>query len=289
MIFVLLSVICSVTVAVLLKLAKQNGVETKQVIVWNYPMAVALTYFVLQPDLKSLVWDAMPVTLYTSLAILLPGMFVFIALSIRYSGLVKTEIAQRLSLFIPLLASFFFFHEKMEGHKMLGIVLGLLAILCSIGWQKNQHNSSMADGRYKALYPLLVFIGMGIIDILFKQVALHVNIPYISSLFIIFVMAMFIAMVLLLYFLFVEKQRFSRQAVGYGLVLGVFNFCNILFYMKAHRALPDNPSVVFTGINIGVISLGALIGVLFFKERLSLLNYLGIALSIVSVLIIAYL
>ncbi|MDF2853658.1 MULTISPECIES: EamA family transporter [Sphingobacterium] len=288
MIFVLLSVICSVTVAVLLKLAKQNGVETKQVIVWNYPMAVALTYFVLQPDLKSLVWDAMPMTLYMSLAILLPGMFVFIALSIRYSGLVKTEIAQRLSLFIPLLASFFFFHEKMEGHKMLGIALGLLAILCSIGWQKNQHVSS-ADSRYKALYPLLVFIGMGIIDILFKQVALHVDIPYISSLFIIFVMAMSIAMVLLLYFLFVEKQRFSRQAMGYGLVLGVFNFCNILFYMKAHRALPENPSVVFTGMNIGVISLGALIGVLFFKERLSLLNYLGIALSIVSVLIIAYL
>ncbi|KKO93155.1 transporter [Sphingobacterium sp. Ag1] len=287
MIFVLLSVICSVTVAVLLKLAKQNGVETKQVIVWNYPMAVALTYFVLQPDLKSLVWDAMPVTLYTSLAILLPGMFVFIALSIRYSGLVKTEIAQRLSLFIPLLASFFFFHEKMEGHKMLGIALGLLAILCSIGWQKNLYVSS-ADSRYKTLYPLLVFIGMGIIDILFKQVALHVDIPYISSLFIIFVMAMCIAMVLLLYFLFVEKQRFSRQAMGYGLVLGVFNFCNVLFYMKAHRALPENPSVVFTGMNIGVISLGALIGVLFFKERLSLLNYLGIALSIVSVLIIAY-
>ncbi len=288
MIFVLLSVICSVTVAVLLKLAKQNGVETKQVIVWNYPMAVALTYFVLQPDLKSFVWDAMPMTLYTSLAVLLPGMFVFIALSIRYSGLVKTEIAQRLSLFIPLLASFFFFHEKMEGHKMLGIALGLLAILCSIGWQKNQHVSS-ADSRYKALYPLLVFIGMGIIDILFKQVALHVDIPYISSLFIIFVMAMCIAMVLLLYFLFVEKQHFSKQAMGYGLVLGVFNFFNILFYMKAHRALPENPSVVFTGMNIGVISLGALIGVLFFKERLSLLNYLGIALSIVSVLIIAYL
>ncbi|MNT82988.1 hypothetical protein D3C72_2227960 [compost metagenome] len=59
--------------------------------------------------------------------------------------------------------------------------------------------------------------------------------------------------------------------------------------MKAHRALPENPSVVFTGMNIGVISLGALIGVLFFKERLSLLNYIGIALSIVSVLIIAYL
>lgn len=289
MIFVLLSVICSVTVAVLLKLGRQNGAETKQVIVWNYPMAVALTYYVLKPDLKSLAWDYMPVTLYTSLAVLLPGMFVFIALSIRHSGLVKTEVAQRLSLFIPLLASFFLFHEKMESLKMLGIVVGLLAILCSIGWQRNKNSRLATDSRHKALYPLLVFIGMGIIDILFKQVALHVSIPYISSMFIIFVMAMFIATLLLLYFLFVEKQNFSKKAVGYGLVLGVFNFCNILFYMKAHRALPENPSVVFTGMNIGVISLGALIGVLFFKERLSLLNYLGIALSIVSVLIIAYL
>src|SRR5690606_15094400 len=110
-----------------------------------------------------------------------------------------------------------------------------------------------------------------------------------SAMFIIFAMAMLVAFGMLLYFLGVEKQRFSIPAVGYGIVLGTFNFCNILFYMKAHRALPENPSVVFTGMNIGVISLGALVGVLFFKERLSRLNYLGIVLSMVSVLIIAYL
>ncbi|WP_312793250.1 EamA family transporter [Sphingobacterium sp.] len=289
MIFVLLSVICSVTVAVILKLAKQNGVETKQVIVWNYPAAVALTYFVLQPDVKSLEWDTMPVTLYTTLAILLPGMFVFIALSIRYSGLARTEIAQRLSLFIPLLASFLLFHEEIKAYKMIGIVVGLLAILCSIGWQKSNSQIAPEMRRNQGLYPLLVFIGMGIIDILFKQVALHDRIAYVSSMFIIFVLAMAVALILLAYFLVFEKQRFSINALGYGLVLGAFNFCNILFYMKAHRALPENPSIVFTGMNIGVISLGALIGVLFFKERLSRLNYLGLVLSIVSVLIIAYL
>ncbi|MDF2518362.1 MAG: transporter [Sphingobacterium sp.] len=289
MIYVLISVICSVTVAVLLKMAKQHGVETKQVIVWNYPMAVALTYFMLRPEVKEISWDALPFPLYLALAVLLPGMFVFIALSIRYSGLVKTEVAQRLSLFIPLLAAFFLFHEKLQGNKLLGIVVGLLAIICSIGWRKSLPTVTLSNTGYKnSLYPLLVFIGMGIIDILFKQVALHVTIPYVSSMFIIFVMAMLIAFALLGYFIFVEKQNFSGKAVVYGLILGAFNFCNILFYMKAHRALPENPSVVFTGMNIGVISLGALVGVLFFKERLSWLNYLGIVLSIVSVLIIAY-
>ncbi|MDR2275638.1 MAG: DMT family transporter [Sphingobacterium sp.] len=289
MFFVLISVICSVTVAVLLKLARQYGVETKQVIVWNYPMAVVLTYFMLKPEIKETSWENLPIPLYVTLAILLPGMFVFIALSIRYSGLVKTEVAQRLSLFIPLLASFFLFNEKVQGNKLLGIGIGLLAIVCSIGWGKSVSTVNLSDIRYKNLYPLLVFIGMGIIDILFKQVALHVAIPYVSSMFIIFVMAMLLAFGLLGYFLLVEKQIFSFKAVVYGLILGAFNFCNILFYMKAHRALPENPSIVFTGMNIGVISLGALVGVLFFKERLSWLNYLGIFLSIISVLIIAYL
>lgn len=289
MFFVLISVICSVTVAVLLKLARQYGVETKQVIVWNYPMAVVLTYFMLKPEIKETSWENLPIPLYVTLAVLLPGMFVFIALSIRYSGLVKTEVAQRLSLFIPLLASFFLFNEKIQGNKLLGIGIGLLAIVCSIGWGKSVSTVNLSDIRYKNLYPLLVFIGMGIIDILFKQVALHVAIPYVSSMFIIFVMAMLLAFGLLGYFLLVEKQIFSFKAVVYGLILGAFNFCNILFYMKAHRALPENPSIVFTGMNIGVISLGALVGVLFFKERLSWLNYLGIFLSIISVLIIAYL
>jgi len=109
MIFVLLSVLCSVTVAVLLKYAKLQQVSTKQIIVWNYPIAAVLTYFVLEPDLGDIQIGQMPWELYIPLAILLPTLFIFIALTIQYTGLVKTEIAQRLSLFIPLMASFVLF------------------------------------------------------------------------------------------------------------------------------------------------------------------------------------
>jgi drug/metabolite transporter (DMT)-like permease len=57
--------------------------------------------------------------------------------------------------------------------------------------------------------------------------------------------------------------------------------------MKAHRAIPDNPSVVFTAMNIGVIALGALIGILIFREKLSMLNKIAILLAVLSILIIA--
>ncbi|AIM37900.1 transporter [Sphingobacterium sp. ML3W] len=287
MIFVLLSVLCSVTVAILLKFAKLQQLSTKQIIVWNYPVAAMLTYFVLGPKLEGITFSNMPWGLYFPLATLLPTLFVFIALTLQHIGLVKTEIAQRLSLFIPLLASFILFSEVITWNKGIGILVGLFAIICSIGWQKD--NKTQINRIGSIIYPIIVFIGMGIIDILFKQIALHQAIPYMTSMFIVFLLSTVVAFLFLIYFLVFEKQVFSFKSLFYGVVLGLFNFGNILFYMKAHRALPDNPSIVFTGMNIGVISVGAIVGVLLFKERLSFINKIGLALSIVSVLIITYL
>lgn len=288
MIFVLLSVLCSVTVAVILKYAKLQQISTKQIIVWNYPVAAILTYLVLEPKLGDIQMEQLPWQLYIPLAILLPTLFIFIALTIEYTGLVKTEIAQRLSLFIPLMASFILFSEVITWNKGIGILVGLGAIICSIGWQKAGARKT-TNKIGSIVYPLIVFIGMGVIDILFKQIALHPSIPYITAMFVVFLIAMGVALLFMIYFLLVEKQSFSFKSLGLGIVLGFFNFGNILFYMKAHRAIPENPSIVFTGMNIGVISVGALVGVLLFKEKLSVINKIGLALAIISVLIITYL
>lgn len=284
MLYVLLSVLCSVTVAVIIKFAKQRQVNYLQLLVWNYPMALLMTYLILKPELVE--WKSeLPWKLYIALGFLLPSIFICIAMSIRYGGIVKTEVAQRLSLFIPLLAAFFYFGEQLQPTKFIGIAVGLTAIVFSIGWNKKQD----AEQKGTWIFPLMVFIGMGIIDVLFKQVSKLVGITYMSSLWIVFVLAFFFAFLFLMYLLFIKKQRFDKTAVVYGLILGLFNFGNIVFYMKAHRALPDNPSIVFTGMNIGVIAVGALVGVLIFKEKLSNYNKIGVFLALISVLLIAFL
>lgn len=130
---------------------------------------------------------------------------------------------------------------------------------------------------------------MGLIDILFKQIAQFENISYMSSLWIVFVLALIVALVFLGYLLGVKKERFDRRATALGAVLGLFNFGNIVFYMEAHRALPDSPSLVFTAMNLGVIAIGAIVGVVVFKEKLSFFNKIGVILAIISVLLIAYL
>ena len=98
MLYIFLSICCSVIVSVMLKLAKRYHIDVYQAITWNYSMAILLSWLFLKPQFNNL--QAAPVFSYLLLALLLPSLFVIIAISIRKSGIVRTEIAQRLSLFI---------------------------------------------------------------------------------------------------------------------------------------------------------------------------------------------
>lgn len=73
---------------------------------------------------------------------------------------------------------------------------------------------------------------------------------------------------------------------AFGALVGIFNFGNILFYLLAHKEFSENPSTVFAGMNMGVIVLGSLTGILFFREKMSARNYLGIALALGAIVLI---
>jgi len=283
MIYILLSIICNITVSVLLKLARRYNVDLQQAITWNYSIAALLTFLFLGPELSSLRLSALPFPVYAGLAILLPSLFVVIGLCIKYNGIVRTDVAQRLSLFIPVLAAFVIFDEPLAASKITGIFIGFAAILCSIPWSKGNTDRS---GSANWGYLLIVFLGMGLIDILFKQVAGFKEVSYSTSLFIIYVLAFVISIAGLLFLTIVKKTKLSVNNMLSGWLLGAANFGNILFYLKAHQSISGKPSLVFSVMNIGVISAGALVGLWFFNEKLSKLNKAGIVLAVISILVI---
>lgn len=279
MIYIFLSVCCSVFVSVLLKLAKRYTIDTQQAITWNYSIAGLLTWLIFKPEIPEFSQNIFPV--YIALGLFLPLIFVMLALSIRYTGIVKTDIAQRLSLFIPVLSAFLIFEEPYTITKIIGILIAFAAIIFSIPWQKQNGNSNTFW-----VYPVIVFIGMGIIDILFKHIAKTENIPFTSSLFIVFIIAFTISIIYLLYQVVVNRLKLTILNLVCGWVLGIANFGNILFYLKAHQSLSNQPSVVFSSMNIGVILMGSAVGIILFKEKLSRLNYAGIVLALISILIL---
>jgi drug/metabolite transporter (DMT)-like permease len=136
------------------------------------------------------------------------------------------------------------------------------------------------------MYLVVVFLGFGTIDILFKKVAAFKEVPYTTSLFFIYSLAFIIAFAGLLIRVIGRKARISWPHITFGLILGVANFGNILFYLRAHKALAGNPSAVFSAMNIGVITVGTLVGLFVFNERLSLLNKIGIGLAIIAIILI---
>jgi len=284
MFYVFLSICCSVIVSVLLKLAKRYQVDVYQAITWNYSMAIVLTWLFFRPHLGNL--QGAPVAAYLSLGVLLHLLFIVIATSVRLAGIVRTDVAQRLSLFIPVLAAFLIFGEKPNTIKITGIAIGFIAIICLIPWKQKRAVRRRSTNSW--FYLVVILIGMGVIDVLLKQVSKVTAVPFTTSLFIVFVLAFIVSLIGLIYLIYTKKTRFSWPHILIGWVLGAANFGNILFYLKALKSLENSPSIVFSTMDIGVIVFGALVGLLVFREKLSRLNLAGIILAIIAVVVIHY-
>lgn len=81
-------------------------------------------------------------------------------------------------------------------------------------------------------------------------------------------------------------MRWQGNALAAGILLGVLNMGNIYAYIRAHQVLSESPSIVFTGMNVGVIAVATLIGVGVFKESLNRINILGLLLAICCVAVL---
>lgn len=280
MFYIVLSIICSVSVGALLKFSKRYSFDIVQVISVNYVFALLLCYFTFNPDV-TVIDSSSPWKIYAGLAVLLPSVFLLLAASIKHIGIVKTDIAQRLSLFIPILAAYFIFREDFNNLKLIGLLIGFPAIFLTLS-----KKSTAGTSENKWIFPVLVLLGFGIIDILFKQIALQKNIPYTTSLFIVFCGALTLALCFSAYSIGIKKNKIRLQNLIIGAFLGILNFGNILFYLKAHKEFAENPSTVFASMNLGVIVLGSLIGIIIFKEKVSTKNYIGIVLALASIVFI---
>ncbi len=283
--YLLSSVVCSVLVSVLLKLMQRRDIDTAQGIAWNYLAAALLCFALLDPPLTSLAAPHAPWPALALLAVLLPGIFLALSVSVRAAGIVRTDIAQRMSLVLSLLAAFLWFGERADAQRLVGLALGLLAIVLLV--LRPRADAAQAEARWTGwALPLVVLIGYASVDVLLKHIA-AAGTPFAASLQVAFVAAFVVMMAVQ----WVRRMRggpaLTLPALGTGLLLGLLNFGNILFYVKAHRALPGNPAVVFSTMNIGVVVLGTLAGTLLFRERLSRMNLLAIPLAIVAIALIA--
>ncbi len=223
-----------------------------------------------------------PWWLIISLGVLLPSVFLALAKSLDSAGILKTEIAQRLSVVLSLAAAYFIFQENFSQLKIVGIALGIIAVLCIL--YSHRAAGQSAKAQQGIIYLGCVWLGYALIDVLLKYTT-GLGLQFAVALNLMFVCAFILAMT---YILIRDKSMGSMQNISAGLILGALNFANIALYVKAHMLLKDSPAVVFAGMNILVVLFGVISGVLFFKEKLKSTTTIGLGLALLSVLCLAY-
>lgn len=279
MINLIFAIFCSLLVSINFKLFKRYDTNAYQAIVFNYPTAAIFCYLFLSPPITVLPsnteWG-----LFLAVAVLLISIFYFIGKSIASAGMVLTSIAQRISLIIPVLAAFLLFSEVITSVKIIGLLIGFAAIYAS------KPSGKVDFKNLSNWYPIIVFLGTGLLDILFNYLTKLPQISFTVALVFVFSIASAIGFLSLIYQKITGTLRFQTKAIFAGIVLGLFNFGSIYFYIKALQIESNQPSVVFSSLDIGAISLSSIVGIILFKEKLSKLNLVGLILALVAIVIL---
>ena len=283
MIYLIFAVIFSSGVFVTMRIFKRFELDNHQALMWNYVFASSTGFLMCDqfdtvPELVGEAWFG--------LSLLTGFWFIFTYLlmtaSTQSSGVTITSLSSKLSVVLPTLAGVLLFQETLTGQVSIGIVLALVALVLVVG----DGNTSANDQRTSWLLPVLIFFGTGTGDILMKLNEQRNTADDMSFMIaFIYLIAMVFGVLLVSFDLLRGKTKWQTKSLVGGIALGVINFFSTYCIFHAMRCF-DNV-ILFPVYNIGVVSLTALIGWLFFKEKLTWKNYLGLAIAILAVVLIS--
>ena len=86
---------------------------------------------------------------------------------------------------------------------------------------------------------------------------------------------------------FMGTLRITGKNILGGIALGIPNFFSIYFLVMALRSEGFESSSIFTINNVAIVLVSTVLGIALFREKLILKNWIGIALAIISILLVA--
>lgn len=280
MTLLLIGVFMASQLFVIFRLLDKYKLELLPVLVVNYITASACGWVVSALKSSSIVWKT---ELLWGLWIgaLFITMFFIMARSTQRYGMGITTIASKLSLVVPFILGVVVLSEPVNAWNILGLVLAVFSV-----WAVIYQKKAMNHVKVPILMVLALFAGNGIIDISLKLIETHFLEASDMSTF--SAMLFGVAGILGAIASFFRGQISFYRSTGiwkWGIILGTVNFFSIYCFMLSLKSgIPSN--VAFIIYNVGIVLLSALIGVVFFKEHKSTLNWIGIVGALVAIALI---
>ena len=283
MIFLLLSILFSTGLFVIFKYFGIYKIDVLKAIFVNYIVAFSMGFFFAERQvpiseiyLEAWFFGAL------FLGVLFVSIFFVMAMTAQKNGVSVTSIAGKMSVVVPVIFGIILYNESVTFLKIVGILIALVAV----------YLSSVKDGQSEKkgtlLFPILLFIGSGVIDTTLKFIQQNYVAPEDVS---IFSGSLFGIAGVFAFFILIIKTIRKRESFGYkniiaGIILGIPNYYSIIFLIKALQNENFESSTLFTINNVAIVVVSTLVGLLFFKEKFSIKNKIGVAMAILGIILV---
>ncbi|MEO8233748.1 MAG: EamA family transporter [Ignavibacteriota bacterium] len=278
MIYLILAILCSSSLALILKYGNVKKSNVILLINANYLTASVFALIFI------FVKDGFHFSLYAALfaiglGVLFAETFVIYSRAISLAGTALATVSARLSVLIPVLFSILFFNESPNITMIFGLATAIITLYLFYLSLKNHGTQEDRKGKYIYLFALLV--GIGFVD--FSMKIFEQNFPISEKgtfVFLIF----FCAFIYTLFRIVLGKISFDKNTYRTGLILGFPNVLSIHFLLAA---LSEVPAIIAFPIqNIGVIVITAVAAYLIWKEQINLYGKIAIAVGIAAILLL---
>ena len=285
MLFITIAILLGIVVLVLFKTFPKYGINTFAAIIFNY-MFAACSGWVMMRGQNSIQMINSERAFLTGipLGFLFLLVFYLISQTTQKAGIAVAAVANKMSVIMSFLFSVFMLHQPFHWYMILAVTMALLSIYLTAGKNKNSSGSF--------LLPLSLFIGSGLIDVSINaadawfitnndQGALYSTIIFSSA----FVFGMIVVTIGMITGKVKGKVFFSFKSILAGLALGVPNYFSIYFIFRALDAGVYTSAQLFPILNVANVAFSAIIAFLIFREKLSILNVIGILLAVFSIIL----
>jgi drug/metabolite transporter (DMT)-like permease len=285
--FLLASILCATFIFLVFKGFERFSINTRYGIIVNY-LSAALVGVLLYPGQFNAHTLFNPSWIWHSIALGLLFIFTFnlIALTSQKMGVSAASVATKMSLIIPVILAVILHGEQLDAFNIIGVITALAAVFLA-----SQKPAQQLKNNSSIILPLAVFVCSGIIDaslnFMGESYVANDDYPLFSS-GIFTSAAIFGALYEVLKKGEIKKTPSFKDLAG-GIMLGVPNFFAVYFLMKALQVNDLSSASVFTLNNVSVVLLTTLLGILFFKERLTAKNWIGVLLAVCSILLVTVL
>jgi drug/metabolite transporter (DMT)-like permease len=279
LIWLLPAALCSIAIALILKVNEGRGGSRVLIAGANYLVASAISFLMLggrvpHPGAATLALGLAAGVIYVL------GFLLLMAGIARLPLAVPVTIA-RLSAALPVVVAVLFWAEEPGVFQWLGLSLGLAAVLI-FGWSfSGPGRDSRVGGRAALIVPaLFVVLGLGDVALkAFRETASDLD--RLAFTWILFTGAAVLTWILI----GTRRIRFDGRTFALGLLLGVPNLFSTVFTLLALRSVPA--SIAFPFINLTVIVGSTLVGFVFWKERLRGMSVAGLVVATSAILLLA--